>query len=252
MSEYFGFKKIYGFGLLLTGFLCFLSPVLSKLNVWAFILLRVFQGIFEGVTFPSLYVMTARWIPLKERNTFIARSFFGTVFGLIITFPLCGFLADAFGWESAFYVIGNSTICDNYTMTTPANTIVYALGCITVVWFVFWWFLVFDTPDKHPRISHEELEYINSELTNTLNEKPKPIPWMSIFKSVPFWGMVITDMGNCVGIITLGSYGPTYLKSMLNVDIKTNGVLSGLPMLSRYVGGLLWGAIGKMFFMGYQ
>ena len=125
MSEYFGFKKIYGFGLLLTGFLCFLSPVLSKLNVWAFILLRVFQGIFEGVTFPSLYVMTARWIPLKERNTFIARSFFGTVFGLIITFPLCGFLADAFGWESAFYVIGNSTICDNYTMTALANTIVY-------------------------------------------------------------------------------------------------------------------------------
>ena len=57
---------------------------------------------------------------------------------------------------------------------------------------------------------------------------------------------------NCVGIITLGSYGPTYLKSMLNVDIKTNGILSGLPMLSRYVGGLLWGAIGKMFFMGYQ
>jgi hypothetical protein len=35
------------------------------------------------------------------------------------------------------------------------------------------------------------------------------------------------------GIIVLGSNGPTYLKYMLGVDIKTNGVVSGLPMLSR-------------------
>ena len=37
---------------------------------------------------------------------------------------MCGILIDSFGWESAFYVIGS----------------------ITCVWFVFWWFLVFDTP----------------------------------------------------------------------------------------------------------
>merc|ERR1712025_778421 len=49
-------------------------------------------------------------------------------------------------------------------------------------------------------------------------------------------------MGNCWGIITLGSNGPTYLDKMLGVDIKTNGVLSGLPMLSRYIGGIVCGA----------
>ena len=165
--------------------------------------------------------MTARWIPLKERNSFIARSYFGSVFGLIITFPMCGFLIDSFGWVSAFYVIGS----------------------ITVTWFIFWWFLVFDTPEKHPRISREELNYIQKELSTTLDKKPKSVPWKSILTSIPFWGLIITDMGNCWGIITLGTNGPTYLKFMLGVDIKTNGILSGLPMLSRYLGGVFYGVI---------
>ena len=221
MAEYFGFKKVYGFGLFMTAILSFLSPVVAKANVWAFMVLRIMQGIFEGVTFPSLYAMTARWIPLKERNSFIARSYFGTVFGLIITFPLCGILIDVTGWESAFYIIGS----------------------ITIVWFILWQFLVFDTPSQHPRISQDEFDYINTELINTFTEKPKAIPWKNILTSVPFWGLVITDCGNCVGIIILGSYGPSYLKQMLGVDIKANGVLSGLPMLSRYLGGLFHAAI---------
>ena len=92
---------------------------------------------------------------LKLSNSFAARSFLGTVFGLTITMPLCGILVDLFGWESAFYIIGT----------------------ITVIWFIFWCLLVFDTPNKHPRISKDELDYINHELKNTLDEKPKPIPW---------------------------------------------------------------------------
>ena len=86
MAEYFGFKKIYGLGILISGFMCFLSPIVAKSNVWGYMVLRSLQGVFTGVTFPSLYAMTARWVPLKERNSFIARSFFGSVFGKIVIF----------------------------------------------------------------------------------------------------------------------------------------------------------------------
>ena len=102
--------------------------------------------------------------------------------------------------------------------------------------------------ELHPRIAKQELDYIKNELLNTLSEKPKPIPWKSILTSIPLWGMIITDMGNCVGIMTLGSYGPSYLKYMLGVDIKTNGFLSGLPMLTRYLGGLFHAAIADYLF----
>ena len=221
LAEYFGFKKLYGWGLLLTSLLSFLSPPVARLSVWAFVVLRVFQGLFEGVTFPSLHAMTARWIPVKERNSFIARSYFGSVFGLIISYPLCGLIIDGLGWEAAFYVIGS----------------------ITVVWFIFWQLLVFDSPERHPRISESELDYISRELSGTLSDKTRPIPWRAILTSVPFIGMVITDCGNCVGIMTLGSYGSLYLKRMLGVNIKVNGFLSGLPMLARYLGGLFHAAI---------
>ncbi len=54
---------------------------------------------------------------------------------------MCGALVEAFGWESAWYVIGG----------------------ITTVWTVCWAFLVYDTPDKHPWISDSEKEYIKVE-----------------------------------------------------------------------------------------
>ena len=200
MTEYYGVKKIYGFGLLFTALLCFLSPIMAKTHVWAFVMLRVLQGVFEGVTFPALQAMIVRWVPIAERNSFMARSFMGSVFGLVITFPLCGLLVSYLGWESAFYIIGG----------------------ITCIWFVFWWFLVFDSPESHPRIDLNERQMIKSQLGKTLTQKPKPIPWKSILTSVPVWGMILTDCGNCWGLMTLGSNGPAYLKYMLGVDIKVS------------------------------
>ena len=175
------------------------------------------QGIFEGVTFPSLHAMTARWIPPCNRNAFIARSYFGSTFGVIFTFPLCGALVPAYGWECAFYVIGG----------------------ITAVWFIAWCIFVYDTPDTHPRISPKEREYINSELKKVVNsQETLTIPWKSIATSVPFWGLMITDSANTWGIFTLLTNTPTYMKNVQGLDIKSNGLLSGLPFLCRYLGGI--------------
>ena len=55
--------------------------------------------------------------------------------------------------------------------------------------------------------------------------------------------MILSDTGNCWGLYVIASNGPTFLKYMLGVDIKTNGILSGLPWLSRYLGGVLSGLI---------
>ena len=49
---------------------------------------------------------------------------------------------------------------------------------------------------------------------------------------------MITDSCNTWGLWTLNTNGPTYMKYMLGVDIRTNGLLSGLPLLCRYIGGI--------------
>ena len=51
-------------------------------------------------------------------------------------------MANKLGWESVFYVFG-------------------VLG---LVWFLFWWWLVYDTPQSHPTISRQEKEYILKSL----------------------------------------------------------------------------------------
>lgn len=169
------------------------------------------------MTFPSLQAMTARWIPPEERTSFIARSFFSSTFGLIFTFPLCGFLSNSLGWEAPFYVI----------------------GALTLVWYVFWIFFVYDSPDDHPRISPQEKELIKTALGATVNNKVNyPVPWRAILTSIPFLGLITTDVCNSWGIMVLGYNGPTFLKYMLNINIKLNGLVSGLPMMSRYLGGV--------------
>ena len=65
----------------------------------------------------------------------------GTQFGTVISLPLSGVLCDLEldnGWPFAFYV--------------P--------GIIGVIWFIFWFFLVFDSPAVHPRIAEDEKRYI--------------------------------------------------------------------------------------------
>ena len=222
LAEKYGTKKIYGGGLFLTGLITFALPLAAKLNVNLFIGLRVLQGIFEGVTFPSLHAITARWIPSEQRNSFCARSYLGTTFGTLFTFPLCSMVIDAFGWEASFYVV----------------------GCITSVWFILWCLLVFDTPESHPRISVEEKEYITQSLSESVDSKQSfPVPWRSIFTSAPFIGLLVSEFGNSWGLTTLIGYTPTYMKSVQGVDIKTNGLLSGLPFGMRYVGAVLLSSI---------
>ena len=88
---------------------------------------------------------------------------------------MCGALVVAAGWESAFYVI----------------------GCITFVWFLFWWFLVYDSPEVHPRITQSEKDLIEASIAANVDlRKTYPVPWKKIFTSVPLMGLLATDLGN--------------------------------------------------------
>ena len=223
MAENFGTKKVYGICMFLSGILSFISPWVTKWHFHAFMVLRAIQGALHGVTWPSLHVLTARWVSVEERGSFIARTYFGSVFGTILTFPMCGAIIQASGWEMAFH------IC----------------GIITAVWFVCWWLLVFDFPDQHPRISNNELSQLQTAIGE--NVEKLPIPWKRILLSMPFWSLIIADFTPTYGLVTLLMYFPTYLKLMLGFNIAKTGFISSLPMLCRYIGGLLLSYLADWF-----
>lgn len=63
---------------------------------------------------------------------------------------------------------------------------------ITLIWSIFWTFLVYDSPKQHPRIAHYELDRLTMALACEVDETKKlPVPWRSIATSVPFIGLII-------------------------------------------------------------
>lgn len=133
--------------------------------------------------------------------------------------PICGFLIAYLGWESVFYVT----------------------GAIGLVWSVAWFFLIFDSPRQHPRITIEERQYIEDSIGSTSTTKVRskstyasnsihylplfglqrlPVPWKSIFLSTPVWAIVLTHSCNVFGYFTVVNQLPTYMKYILNFNIK--------------------------------
>ena len=66
----------------------------------------------------------------------------GASLGTVVAMPLCGLVLNAWGWEAVFYVS----------------------GVLALIWFIAWWFFMFDTPEQHPRISHDEKQYLRESL----------------------------------------------------------------------------------------
>ncbi|ESO83132.1 hypothetical protein LOTGIDRAFT_133858 [Lottia gigantea] len=227
LAEKVGGRRLFGYGILCTSLLTLLTPVVARWSLPGLIVLRVVEGIGEGVTFPAMHAMWGSWAPLLERSKLVSISYSGAQLGTVISMPISGLLCDygfAGGWPSVFYVFG-------------------ALGCI---WVFFWMFIVYDHPSKHPRISKSERLYIESttgkrEMQNLFQNTTTP--WKSIFTSGPLWGIAAGHFANNWGMYSMLTCLPTYMKEILKFDIKANGILSALPYLALWLLQLISGFI---------
>ncbi|GLH13612.1 Uncharacterized protein GBIM_18146 [Gryllus bimaculatus] len=218
LTQTFGTKAVFGFSQLATAVCSLLIPYGASIHFSVIILLRSIQGFASGLTWPAMYAIVGHWIPVLERSRFMS-SFQGFSFGIGLTYPLCGFLIAHFGWRVVFYVTGS----------------------FGVLWCIVWWFLAYDTPAKHPRITASERHYIESNVGNTVvGEKGLPVPWCEIFKSLPAWSIGITTFGRIWIHYTFIIPGPMYMKTVLGFSIQKNGLMSGLPFLCSYVSSVFF------------
>jgi len=220
LAEKYGGKYIYGYGVLITSLFTLLTPIAAKISVPAFILVRILEGMGEGVTFPAMHAILSRWVPPLERSRFAAYVYAGANLGTIISLPLSGYLCslESVGWASVFYIF----------------------GAIGIVWFGFWMYFVANSPSEHPRISPEEKRYI--ELACQIKDHDGDedyVPWRAIFTSVPVWAILITQCGQSWAFYTILSDLPTYMRNILHFNIKQNAVLSALPYLTSWIFAIL-------------
>ena len=70
MAEIVGGKWLMGVGVLVTAVFTLLTPLAALTNIYLLYTVRIIEGLGEGVTFPAIYAMIARWAAPQERSRF--------------------------------------------------------------------------------------------------------------------------------------------------------------------------------------
>ncbi len=111
-------------------------------SLGGFALSRYALGFGEAAVFPASIKAVAEWFPKKERA--LATGIFnaGTNVGAIVTPLIVPWIVIHWGWRAAFIGIG-------------------ALGFVCLAF----WLLIYRQPQKHPRVSKAEMEYICGGVT---------------------------------------------------------------------------------------
>lgn len=79
----YGGKLVYGIGVFFCAIFTILSPMAAYTNFWFFIVVRAMAGLAEGVTYPAMHAMLAKWIPPMERSKFAAYVYAGKFFTIL-------------------------------------------------------------------------------------------------------------------------------------------------------------------------
>jgi len=193
-------------------------------SVFGFLWARVALGLGEGGNFPAAIKATAIWFPKKERA--LATSLFnsGANVGAILAPAIVPWLALNFGWHSAFL----------------------AAGAVGFLW-LFLWVPWFETPEKKPSVSQEELAWIHSDGAEAKSEK---IPWGRLLGYRQTWAFIlpklITDPVWWFFLIWL----PDFFKQTRGLDIKKSWVLLvtiyAIVTVLSIAGGWLTGHLAKI------
>jgi ACS family hexuronate transporter-like MFS transporter len=185
-----------------------------------FIAARFALGIGESGNFPAALRTVARWFPLRERSFATGIFNSGANIGALIA-PLCvPWLALHYGWRSAFVVTG-------------------AAG---FVWMFFWWLLYRD-PERHPRITADALRFIGSGQPK--EDSGRRLPFAVILRDGGAWaciaGKFLTDPIWWFFLYWL----PGFLNRVYGLDLSS----LGLPLVVIYQASTV-GSIGGGWLAG--
>jgi ACS family hexuronate transporter-like MFS transporter len=131
---------------------------------------RFFLGVGEAANWPGATKAVSEWFPPKERAWAVALFDSGSSIGGAVAPFLVLFLYQAFGsWRPAFLLTGT-------------------LG---LLWLVAWRAL-YRSPEKHPRISREELEHIRKGRDSAVQaDSTHQLGWARLLRYRQAWGIML-------------------------------------------------------------
>ncbi|MFN7927425.1 MAG: MFS transporter [Blastocatellia bacterium] len=216
LIDRYGTKLIYGIAAAWWSVAAMLHATVS--SAFGFGTMRFLLGAAESANFVGAQKVAAEWFPPKDRGTLNGWVQAGTVTGAIITPLSVIWMAERWGWRSAFLVTG-------------------ALGVVwTIAWFGF-----YHLPAQHPRISDAELTLIQNSEDARASETLPALRWYAYFRLRQTWGLllarIISDPVWWFYLLWL----PKYLTEREGMTEKRMSYVVWVPYLISDIGSVLGG-----------
>lgn len=145
--QIYGAKHLFGFSVIVPSILTMIVPVACKESYPFALFIRAILGFCESASFPCVFHFFPAWVPSEEKTIMISTVYSGMYIGEIIGFSLSGVLVDSEimiggqnigGWPGVFYLF----------------------GAIGILWYPYWTYMAYETPEEHEYMTKEELLYI--------------------------------------------------------------------------------------------
>jgi ACS family hexuronate transporter-like MFS transporter len=187
------------------------------MTAFGFMAARVALGLAEGGNFPGAIKTVAEWFPVKERALATGLFNAGTNVGAIICPIAVPLMYARWGWPATFY----------------------ATGALGLLWVVAWWVL-YDTPEQHRRLSAAERDYIQSGQPRVSEKKPS-VPWLSLLGYRAVWAYLIASIlaGPVWGIYMF--FLPDFLDRRYHLELKVVGWWTAVFYFIAAFGGVAGG-----------
>lgn len=168
LLDWIGTRK--GLSLTVTFYSAVAALTATAQGIAGFRVFRFLLGTGEGPNFPGAAKVVSEWFPGKERAWAVAMFDSGTSVGGAVAPFLALYTYRFFGsWRPVFLVT----------------------GCLGFVWVLAWRWL-YHPPEKHPRITDEELEYIRSGRPWNSDDPSLPSTgWRKLLRYRQTWGIMM-------------------------------------------------------------
>ncbi|KAL0984301.1 hypothetical protein UPYG_G00139660 [Umbra pygmaea] len=213
ICQKFAANRVFGFAIVATSCLNMLIPSAARTHIGCVVLVRICQGLVEGVSYPACHGIWSKWAPPLERSRLATTAFCGSYAGAVIAMPLAGVLVQYSGWPSVFYVYGSFGVC----------------------WYLFWILVSYESPAAHPTITEEEKTYIEEAIgMSAANATPVTkwnTPWRAFFTSMPVYAIIVANFCRSWTFYLLLISQPAYFEEVFGFEISKVGIVSALPHL---------------------
>ncbi|MCB1132037.1 MAG: MFS transporter [Verrucomicrobiae bacterium] len=171
-------------------------------------------GFGESGNFPAAIKTTAEWFPRKERafatGIFNAATAIGAIAAPVVIGGIPGVIPGIVSWSGGERGVGELQHWRYPFLIT---------GALSAIWVVLW-LKTYRKPEEHPKLTKEELDYINSD--SVAEATVTPLSWAKVLPKRQTWAFALAKITDAVWWFYL-FWGAIFLARTFDVDIKHMG-----------------------------